>query len=148
MKANNFNELNFIQSFEKQNYRQYQLNDETLLINNKGNIIKLEKDKNNDIRILSMDVILEKFFEPSIKLDIIVNIYNSFKKNQTYYITNDKGLTLLQEDIISYCKSNLLTTETFSTDFFFQYYLLYKDWVTRYFVNIEDVTDDYVNNIP
>ena len=146
MKANNFNELSFIQSFEKQNYCQYQLNDETLLINNKGHIIKLYKNNNNETRISSMYVSLESFFESSIKLDIIVNIYNLFKKNQTHYITNDKGLTLLQEDIISYCKSNLLTTETFSTDFFFQYYLLYKDWATRYFVNIEDVTDDYVKD--
>ena len=59
-------------------------------------------------------------------------------------LLSTSSLTLLQEDITSYCKANILHTETFSTDFFFAYYLLYKDWATRYFVNIEDVTDEYV----
>ena len=117
-----------------------------LMINNKGHIIKLHENKNNEICILSMNIILERFFDPTIKLDIIVCIYDLFKKNETQYITNDKGLTLLQGDIVSYCKSNLFTTEIFATDFFFAYYLLYKDWVTHHFVNIEDVTDDYVND--
>ena len=144
MKANNFNELSFIQSFQNQDYHLYQLNDDKLLINNKGHIIKLCENKDNEIRISSMNVSLGSFFDSSIKLDIIVRVYDLLKKNELYYITNDKGLTLLQEDIISYCKANILHTETFSTDFFFAYYLLYKDWATRYFVNIEDVTDEYV----
>ena len=144
MKANNFNKLNFIQSLQNQNYNFYEFEDEILLINDKGHIIKLYKIRDNEIRISSMYVALGSFFEPSIKLDVIVSIYDLFKKNETHYITNDKGLTLLQEDIISYCKANILHTETFSTDFFFAYYLLYKDWATRYFVNIEDVTDEYV----
>lgn len=144
MKANNFNELSFIQSFQNQDYNLYELDNETLLINDKGHIIKLYKIRDNETRISSMNVSLESFFEPSIKLDIIVSVYDSFKNKEANHLTDDYGLTLLQEDIISYCKASLLTTETFSTDFFFQYYLLYKDWATRYFVNIEDVTDDYV----
>jgi hypothetical protein len=146
MKANNFNELSFIQSFQNQDYNLYELDNETLLINDKGHIIKLYKIRDNEIRISSMNVSLGSFFEPSIKLDIIVSVYDSFKNKEASHLTDDYGLTLLQEDIISYFKSNILHTETFSTDFFFQYYLLYKDWVTRYFVNIEDVTDDYVND--
>lgn len=146
MKANNFNELSFIQMFQNQDYNLYELDTETLLINNKGHIIKLYKIRDNEIRISSMNVSLESFFESSIKLDIIVSVYDSFKNKEANHLTDDFGLTLLQEDIISYCKASLITTETFSTDFFFQYYLLYKDWVTRYFVNIEDVTDDYVNS--
>ena len=127
MKANNFNELSFIQSFQNQDYHLYQLNDDKLLINNKGHIIKLCEHKDNEIRISSMNVSLGSFFESSIKLDIIVRFYDLLKKNELYYITNDKGLTLLQEDIISYCKANILHTETFSTDFFFAYYLLYNN---------------------
>jgi hypothetical protein len=146
MKANNFNELSFIQSFQNQDYNLYELDNETLLINDKGHIIKLYKIRDNEIRISSMNVSLGSFFEPSIKLDIIVSVYDSFKNKEASHLTDDYGLTLLQEDIISYCKANILHTETFSTDLFFQYYLLYKDWVTRYFVNIEDVTDDYVNS--
>jgi hypothetical protein len=144
MKANNFNELSFIQSFQNQDYNLYELDNETLLINDKGHIIKLYKIRDNEIRISSMNVSLGSFFDPSIKLDIIVSVYDLFKNKESNHLTDDYGLTLLQEDIISYCKASLLTTETFSTDFFFQYYLLYKDWATRYFVNIKDVTDDYV----
>lgn len=146
MKATNFNKEKWVNSIYEKNYNQYQIDNDILMINNKGHIIKLCENKNNDIRISSMNVSLERFFDPSIKLDIIVSVYDLFKKNESHYITNDKGLTLLQEDIISYCKSNLLTTEIFPTDFFFAYYLLHKDWVTRYFVNIEDVTDEYVND--
>lgn len=144
MKATNFNELSFIQMFQNQDYNLYELDTETLLINNKGHIIKLYKIRDNEIRISSMNVSLESFFEPSIKLDVIVSVYDLFKKKDANHLTDDYGLTLLQEDIISYCKASILFTETFSTDFFFQYYLLYKDWVTRYFINIEDVTNDYV----
>lgn len=146
MKATNFNEEKWVNSIYEKNYNQYHIDNEILAINNKGHIIKLYKNKNNDIRISSMNVSLKRFFDPSIKLDIIVSVYDLFKKNKSYYITNDKGLTLLQEDIISYCKSNLITTEIFATDFFFAYYLLHKDCVTQYFVNIEDVTDEYVND--
>lgn len=146
MKANNFNELSFIQMFQNQDYNLYELDTETLLINDKGHIIKLYKIRDNETRISSMNVSLGSFFAPSIKLDIIVRVYDLFKGKESNYLTDDYGLALLQEDIISYCKANLLHTETFSTDFFFQYYLLYKDWATRYFVNIEDVTDDYVNS--
>lgn len=146
MKATNFNKEKWVNSIYEKNYNQYQIGNDTLMINNKGHIIKLYENKNNDIRISSMNVNLGRFFDPSIKMDIIVSIYDLFKKNETHYITNDKGLTLLQEDIISYCKSNLITTETFVTDFFFAYYLLHKDWVAKYFVNTEDVTDEYVKD--
>ena len=146
MKATNFNKEKWIDSIYEKGYNKYIIDNDILMINNKGHIIKLYENKNNEIRISSMNVSLGSFFEPSIKLDIIVCIYDLFKKNETQYITNDKGLTLLQGDIVSYCKSNLLTTEIFATDFFFAYYLLYKDWVTHHFVNIEDVTDDYVHD--
>lgn len=146
MKATNFNKEKWVNSIYEKNYNQYQIGNDTLMINNKGHIIKLCENKNNDIRISSMNVSLDRFFDPSIKMDIIVSIYDLFKKNETHYITNDKGLALLQEDIISYCKSNLITTETFATDFFFAYYFLHKDWVAKYFVNIEDVTDEYVKD--
>lgn len=145
MKANNFNKEKWIDSIYEKNYNKYIIDDDILMINNKGHIIKLYKDKNNDIRISSMNVSLERFFDPSIKLDIIVSIYDLFKKNETHYITNDKGLTLLQEDIITYCKATSINSEIFATDFFFAYYLLHKDWVSH-FDNIEDVTNEYVNN--
>ena len=146
MKATNFNKEKWTNSIYEKGYNKYIIDNDILMINNKGHIIKLYENKNNDICISSMNVILERFFDPTIKLDIIVCIYDLFKKNETQYITNDKGLTLLQGDIVSYCKSNLITTEIFATDFFFAYYLLHKDWITMYFVNIENVTDEYVND--
>lgn len=146
MKATNIDKEKWIRSIHAKNYIHYQVNNDTLMINDKGHIIKLSENKNNDIRILSMNVNLSTFFNSSIKEDVIVSVYDLFKKNESHYFTNDKGLTLLIEDIISYCKSNTRTTETFATDFFFAYYLLHKDWVTNYFINTEDVTDDYVNN--
>ena len=143
MKADNFNGNFFVQSLQNQGYNLYELMYETLLINDKGHIIKWYENKDNDVRISSMNVSLESFFNSAIKLDVIVSIYDTLKKD----VGDDVDeLILLQEKIISYCKASILYTETFSTDFFFQYYLLYKDWVTRYFVNIEDVTDEYVNN--
>lgn len=146
MKATNFNKEKWIDSIYEKNYNKYVIDNDVLMINNKGHIIKLCENKNNDIRISSMNVSLERFFDPSIKLDIIVEILNSFKKSETNYLTNDFGLALLHEDIISYCKANLITNEIFATDLFFAYYLLHRDWVTQYFVNIEDVTDEYVKD--
>lgn len=146
MKATNFDKEKWIHLIHAKNYIHYQIDNDTLMINNKGHIIKLSENKNNDIRILSMNVNLSTFFNSSIKEDVIVSVYDLFKKNESHYITNDKGLTLLQEDIISYCKANTRTTETFATDFFFAYYLLHRDWVTNYFINTENVTDEYVNN--
>jgi hypothetical protein len=146
MKATNFNKEKWVNSIYEKNYNHYQVDNDTLMINDKGHIIKLSEDKNNDIRILSMNVNLSTFFNSSTKEDVIVSVYDLFKKNESHYINTIRGWELLQEDIISYCKSNTRTTETFVTDFFFAYYLLHKDWVTSYFLNIEDITDEYIKN--
>lgn len=144
----NFNKNTFINSFVSNDYVEYADNDnDVLLIHKTGHIIKLVCGGNKSVKVTSMNINMVTFYNPLIKIEVIPMVCKLFENNETHYVTNDKGLALLQDCIIKYCetKSN---TETFSTDFLYAYYMTYRTKSSgTYFNTIEDVTSEYVNNV-
>lgn len=148
MKATNFNKEKWIESIYEKGYNKYIIDNDILMINNKGHIIKLVcDDDNNNVDIVSINVNMSMFFNPRTKIEIISKVYDMFKANQLEYTNDDfgNGLKIILEDIVKYCNSNC-ETKTFITDFIYVYYLLYNEYSVTYFCNIENVTDEYVND--
>lgn len=139
-----FNKNVFINNFLSNGYVKYADNDnDVLLIHKTGHIIRLVCGTDNSIKITSMNVNMNTFYHPLVKTEVIPMLYKLFENNETYYVTNEKGLALLQDCIISYCETK--NTETFSPDFIYAYYMAYKTKPSgAYFTTIEDVTDKFV----
>jgi hypothetical protein len=142
-----FNKKVFINLFVSDDYVEYVAdNNDVLLIHKTGNIIKLVCDTDKPVKITSINVNMNTFYNSLVKTEVIPVLYKLFKNNETHYVTNEKGLALLHECIITYCETK--SDKTFSTDFIYAYYMAYKSKTTgTYFNSIEDVTEKYITHI-
>jgi hypothetical protein len=139
-----FNKNVFINNFLSNGYVKYADNDnDVLLIHKTGHIIRLVCGTDKSVKITSMNVNMNTFYHPLVKTEVIPMLYKLFENNETYYVTNEKGLALLQDCIIIYCETKYI--ETFSPDFIYAYYMVNKTKPSgAYFTTIEDVTNQYV----